>query len=227
MIVHATSDIHSPENLPLFLRSLEKTSTTPEVFLLAGDIVDRNNVMALKPVYEALRKRFSSTKIVAVFGNEEYRGYEKLYETLYKDVHWLNDSYIALNNGELCIVGTRGALDKPTVWQIKHMPGIEKYYRELPYKIAKMCEGLRETGCRKIILLSHYGVTSKNLAGERRESYQYLACTIFDRVLDKSLVDLVVHGHVHLGRIEIVEVNGVPVYNVALPARQKIVEIVV
>ncbi|MEM1618380.1 MAG: metallophosphoesterase [Desulfurococcaceae archaeon] len=226
MIIHATSDIHSPENLPLFLRALERTSSIPEVFILVGDIVERNNVMAFKPVYEALRKRFPSAKIIAVFGNEEYRGYEKLYEGLYRDILWLNDSYTVLNNNELCIVGTRGALDKPTSWQAKHVPGIEKYYRELPYRIVKMCEELRKTkNCKKIVLLSHYGVTSKNLLGEKQEAYPYLACSAFDRIINRNIVDMVIHGHVHLGRIELVYVNGVPVYNVALPARQKIVEI--
>ncbi|MEM1713717.1 MAG: metallophosphoesterase [Desulfurococcaceae archaeon] len=225
MIIHATSDIHSPENLPLFLRALERTSSIPDVFLLVGDVVERNNVMALKPVYDALRKRFPSTKIIAVFGNEEYRGFEKLYVQMYKEVTWLNDEYIVLDNKEICIIGTRGALDKPTMWQARNIPGIEKYYFQLPFKIEQMAIELRKLGCRRIILLSHYGVTHRNLAGEREESYPYLACSRFERIIKRDLFDIVIHGHVHMGIIELITIRNVPVYNVSLPARRKLVEI--
>ncbi|MGC8982778.1 MAG: metallophosphoesterase family protein [Desulfurococcaceae archaeon] len=225
MIIYATSDIHSPLYTPLFIEALNRTSGTPDIFLLVGDLVEKNNVMAFKQIYEALKRKFPSTAIVAVFGNEEYRGYEKLYETLYKDVTWLNDNYVALRDKELCIVGTRGGLDKPTTWQAKHMPGIERYYRELPFKIVNMCRELRKSGCKKILLASHYGVTDKNLVGEDPKTYPYLACTAFSKLISREVVDLVIHGHIHLGRLERVEVNGVPVYNVALPARKKIVEL--
>lgn len=225
MIIHATSDIHSPENLQLFLAALGAVKSTPEVFLLAGDLVYKNKVTEFMPVYETLRKKFPKARIIAVFGNEEYKGYEKLYETLYSGVTWLNDSFVEVGNKELCIVGTRGALDKPTNWQLRNMPGIERYYRELPYRIASICENLRKAGCRKIILLTHYGVTDKNLIGEKPEIHPYLACTAFGKILRKELVDIVVHGHVHHGLIEVVEVNRVPIYNVALPARRKIVEL--
>lgn len=225
MIIHATSDIHSPENLELFLTALESVKTIPEVFLLAGDLVYKNKVTEFKPVYEALRKKFSKVRIIAVYGNEEYKGYEKLYESLYSDVIWLNDSFVEIDDKELCVVGTRGALDKPTNWQLKNIPGIEKYYRELPYKIAKICDNLRKSGCKKIVLLSHYGVTDKNLIGEKPEVYPYLACKTFSKILRRELVDVVIHGHVHQGLFEVVEVNGIPIYNVALPARKRIVEL--
>lgn len=225
MLIYASSDIHSPQYLKEFIAALSNLSETPDVFLLAGDVVDKNNIMAFKYVYEVLKKKFPSVTIVATFGNEEYRGYEKLYEALYKDITWLNDSYVVLFNGDLCIYGTRGALDKPTTWQARNIPGIERYYKELPYRVAKSCEELRKNGCKKIILLSHYGVTRANLVGEKESTYPFLACTAFSRIIRRDIVDLVVHGHVHLGKLEVVYVNNVPVYNVALPARSKVVEI--
>lgn len=225
MDIVATSDVHSPEYLPLYLDALRRVSIEPELVLFAGDVVDKNKVLMFKPVYEATRKMFPEAKVVAVFGNEEYRGYERLYEQLYKDVTWLNDSYIVLYEGKLCIIGTRGGLDKPTPWQLHHIPGIDKYYAELPIKVEQIAIELRKNGCKRVLLLSHYGVTRKNLSGEKQEAYPYLACSKFERIIRKELIDIVVHGHVHLGTLEVVYLRDVPVYNVSLPARKKLVEI--
>ncbi|MEM0045357.1 MAG: metallophosphoesterase [Desulfurococcaceae archaeon] len=225
MLILATSDVHSPEYLPLYLDALRNTLTEPEVVLFAGDMVDKNKVLMFKRVYEATKRRFPSAPVIATFGNEEYRGYEKLYEQLFKDITWLNDSYTKLCEGELCIIGTRGGLDKPTTWQTRNIPGIEKYYIELPFKVEQMALELRRAGCKKIILLSHYGVTRKNLIGEKQEVYPYLASSRFERILRKELIDMVIHGHVHMGSLEVVHVRDVPVYNVSLPARRKLVEV--
>jgi predicted phosphodiesterase len=225
MIIVSTSDVHSPENLPLFLEALKNTTSEPDLVIFAGDMVDKNKVFMLKPVVEATLKRFPKSKIIAIFGNEEYRGYEKLYISLYKEVTWLNDDYIVLGDNELCIIGTRGALDKPTTWQMKNIPDIQKIYSELPYRIEKMALELRGHGCKKIILVSHYGVTRKNLVGEKEEIYPYLACTKFEKIIRREVFDVVIHGHVHLGAYEVVYIRDVPVYNVSLPARRKLVEL--
>lgn len=225
MIILSTADVHSPENLKLFIEAVDKSSSTPDVILFAGDMVDKNKIFMYKPVIETIRKKYTESRIIAVFGNEEYRGYEKLYMQVYRDITWLHDNYISLNNNEMCIIGTRGALDKPTTWQARNVPGIEKYYTTLPYKIEQMAVELRNSGCRKIILLTHYGVTYKNLSGEKQESYPYLACSKFERVIRKEIIDLVVHGHVHLGTVELVYIRDTPVFNVSLPARKRLVEI--
>jgi len=225
MIALATSDVHSPENLPLYLEALKNVTVEPDLILFAGDMVDKNRVSMLKPVHEATKKKFPKAQIIATFGNEEYRGYEKLYEQLYKDIVWLNDSYVKLFNGEICIIGTRGGLDKPTTWQARNIPGIEKYYIELPLKLEQMALMLRQNECKKILLLSHYGVTRRNLLGEKQEAYPYLASSRLERIIRKEIVDLVIHGHVHMGVLEVIYVREVPVYNVSLPARKKLIEI--
>ncbi|MEM2025280.1 MAG: metallophosphoesterase [Desulfurococcaceae archaeon] len=224
MIIVATSDVHSPEHLQLYLELIKNTNLDPQVVLFAGDMVDKNKVLAFKPIYEATRKKFPSARIISVFGNEEYRGFEKLYEEMYRDVIWLNDSYAKLQE-DVCIIGTRGALDRPTTWQARNIPGIEKYYRELPCMVEKLAIELRQGACKKIILVSHYGVTHLNLVGERKESYPYLASTRFESILKGELVDLVIHGHIHMGKLDVVNIRGIPVYNVSLPARRKLVEV--
>lgn len=225
MLILATSDVHSPENLPLFLEALNRIDAKPDIIVFAGDMVKKNNIVALRPVINAVKQKFPGSRVVSVFGNEEFLGYEELYMSVYREITWLNENYLKVELGEeeVCIIGTRGALDKLTTWQQKKMPLLEKKYRELPDIIEKMAQQLRFSGCRKIILVSHYGVTYKNLVGEDPNIYPYLACTRLERILERGLVDLVIHGHAHKGSIEIMNVYGVPVYNVSLPARRKLV----
>ncbi|MCC6034304.1 MAG: metallophosphoesterase [Desulfurococcaceae archaeon] len=225
MLILATSDVHSPENLQLFLESLNNVSTTPQLVVFAGDMVKRNNIVALRPIINAVKQKLPESKIISIFGNEEFLGYEELYMSVYKEITWLNDNYlkIELSGEELCIIGTRGALDKLTSWQQRKMPLLEKRYKELPGKIGKIARELRVSGCNKIILVSHYGVTYKNLSGEDPSIYPYLACSRFEHIMEEGLVDIIIHGHAHRGVIEVMNIHNVLVYNVSLPARRKLV----
>jgi len=225
VLILATSDVHSPENLQLFLSCLNQVKVEPHIAVFAGDMVKRNNIVALRPVINALKEKFPNIRIISIFGNEEFLGYEDLYMSVYREVTWLNNSYLNVkyNGEEFCIIGTRGALDKLTTWQQHKMPLLEKRYRELPGIIEKIARQLRASNCSKIILVSHYGVTYKNLIGEDPNAYPYLACSRLEQIIEKRLVDLVIHGHAHKGALEVIDLHGVPVYNVSLPARHKLV----
>lgn len=224
----ATADIHSPEYLHLFLQSLNRVLSTPDIIVLAGDLVKKNNVYAFRPVYDALTKKFPGTPIIAVFGNEEYRGFEEKYLELYQEIRWLNDEYIilTLKNMRVGIIGTRGALDRPTPWQSKNILGIHRYYLELPRRIDRMAKKLRSEGIEHLILLTHYGVTYKNLRGEPEKVWPYLASSRIEKVLLENRFDIVIHGHAHNAVIDRIEIDSVEIYNVSLPARKKIVEII-
>lgn len=224
----ATADIHSPKYLQLFLQSLNKISSMPDIIVLAGDLVEKNNVYALRPVYNALTEKFPGKPIIAVFGNEEYRGFEEKYLELYRGIKWLNDEYtvLTLKNTRIGIIGTRGALDRPTFWQSKNIPGIHLYYLELPRKIDRMAKKLRSKGIEHLILLTHYGVTYKNLRGEPEKIWPYLASSRIEKVLLENRFDIVIHGHAHNAVFDKIEIDSVEIHNVSLPARRKIVEII-
>jgi len=223
----ATADIHSPRYLALFMKSFKEINVDPDLIILAGDLVEKNNVSALKPVYEFLLGKYSGKPIVAVYGNEEFRGYEYRYKELYREFIWLNDEYIVLNIKEqkVAVIGTRGALDKPTTWQARNIPGIYQYYSELPAKIAKLIDEARGKGVDTIILVSHYGVTYKDLDGEPRSIWPHLACSRFEKIIVSKEIDLVIHGHAHNGLKELVYIGKTPVYNVSLPARGRVMYI--
>lgn len=223
IVLAAVADVHSPRYLSLYRRALEELNTKPDLMVWAGDMVDRNSIGMLKPVLEITRRRLGDIEIVAVYGNEEYRGYEDRYRKLYPGIKWVNDEYIVLEikGIRLGLIGTRGALDKPTPWQEKNIPGIQEYYQKLPSRIKEIAENIRGE-VDQLVLVTHYGVTYKNLVGEPRRIWPYLASRSMEKIISPRLFNTIIHGHAHNGGIEKTMVNNVPVYNVSLPARKRI-----
>ncbi len=226
VVIAATADIHSPRFLSLFIDALSKYSGDPDIVVLAGDLVDKNQVKMLKPVYDRLLERFPDKPLIAVYGNEEYRGYEEEYRKLYPRFRWLDDEYLILDirGVKTAIIGTRGALDKPTSWQSRNMPWIVNYYRNLPVKINNLINEAREKGAEIIVLITHYGVVYDTLIGEPRRIWRYLASRKMGEIVTGK-VDLVIHGHAHNSVKVKTVINNTLIYNVALPANKSIVEI--
>jgi len=221
----ASADIHAPRFEKIFVKSVEEITVSPDLIVLAGDLVDKNNALALKNIYNLLTEKFKDKPVVAIYGNEEYRGFEDKYRELYSKFAWLNDEYLVLNVKEykIGVIGTRGALDKPTSWQSRNLPGIREYYEALPAKISQLVDEVRSTGVDVVIFISHYGVTFRNLEGEPRSIWPYLACSKLEEVIFSKNIDLVIHGHAHNGLREVTYIGSTPVYNVSLPARGRVV----
>ncbi len=224
VVLAATADIHSPRYISLYRSCLEKLEDRPKLVVFVGDIVEKNNISAARLVFDVTKCVLGSIEVVACFGNEEYRGFEDRYRELYPWVKWVDDEAVVveIDGVRIGFIGTRGALDKPTPWQQKNIPNIANYYRELPEKIRELAINVRDK-VDYLVLISHYGVTYKTLIGEPRRIWVYLASKSMESIIKPSLFDLVLHGHAHNSTIDMVYVNNVPVYNVSLPSRKRIV----
>ncbi len=222
----ATADIHSPKYLPLFKRALENLNEEVDLFLLAGDLVEKNNYQALKEVVSLIKSKLGNIPLIACFGNEEYRGFEEKYKSLYKEIIWIDDYYYIteIKGLKIGIIGSRGALDRPTSWQRRNMPWIINYYRELPRKLEELAKKIKDK-TDVLILLIHYGVTYKNLLGEPRTIWPYLASKRVEEIIIKGYFDIVIHGHAHNAVIEKTTINSTEIYNVSLPGRKKLVKL--
>jgi len=218
----AIADIHSPRYLHLFIASLSKVEPPVDLMILAGDAIDRGKVEAFKPVLEALNKirRNTESPIIAVFGNEEYFDKEKEFYKLYPEVVWLNDSQhkLELHGVKLCIVGSRGILQKPTAWQSKHIPGIHDLYRRRLIILRDLLRECRNYGIT--ILVTHYASSFATVYGEPPMIYSYLGYPFIESLQNDEKPYLAIHGHAHNSKRLRAFVNGVEVHNVALPARR-------
>ncbi|MGC8620395.1 MAG: metallophosphoesterase family protein [Caldisphaera sp.] len=221
----ATSDIHSPIYFDLFFTSLNKIDEIPCIFLLAGDIINKGKIENARPVFDLINNKFPEVKVIAVFGNDEYSEIWDELRKKYSNVTWLLDEYIVVecNKTKIAIVGTPGAIDKPTKWQLTHINGIQNYYQN---RVNKIKELLIEAKGKsdKVILLSHYGLSSLTLKGEKPFAYSQLYSSKMEKIISEIRPDVAIHGHAHKGK-KFAILNNVPIYNVAIPLVKEVVKI--
>lgn len=222
----AVSDVHSPRYLMEFIAALNRRRgecSSVDLVVFAGDMVYKGRVEALKPVLEAIRSACGEKPIAAVFGNEEFIGLEERFRRMYPEVAWLDDEkrVFELGGVRLAVVGTRGSLERPTRWQRAKMPWIARVYRERLSRIeALLREARREADT--VILVSHYALTWRTLEGEPRSIWPEMGHRGFEEVIRRTRPDAAIHGHAHKSRVLETRIDGVPVYNVAFPARRDV-----
>ncbi len=220
----ATADVHSPKYLGLYLESLRAVDTSVDAVIWAGDMIYRGRVEALREVLEATKREFPDTPIIAVFGNEEYWGLEEKLRKAYPEVTWLDDELAVINvKGavKLGVVGTRGALDRPTRWQRTHMPHLWRVYSERPKKIESLVQKAKSKASL-VIVVSHYALAQANLEGEPRSIWPELGSRQMEEAIRRSKPDAGIHGHAHNSKNLETRVDGVPVYNVSIVARKSV-----
>jgi len=226
MLFAATSDVHSPRYFLEFAAALGRhrdECSRVKLFIFAGDMVEKGNVAALRPVIKAVRGNCPSARIVAVFGNEEYMDREHEFVRNYPEIVWLNDSYMTLEYGDMrvAVYGTRGAIDKPTTWQARHIPNIRRIYAERVRKLREQVLRLKRQGFNVIVVM-HYAPTTLTIEGEDPRIWPYLASHAMEEAIRETQPDIVVHGHAHHAkRLEAVIGRSI-VVNVAFPARRDI-----
>jgi len=223
----AFSDVHAPRYLPLFIASLNSIlNYAPDIIIMAGDIIDHGRANALLNVINPLTKKFLNIPIIAVFGNEEYFDIEEKLINDYTQVTWLNDSLLTLTIKDLkiCIVGSRGVLEKPTPWQRKNIEGIEYIYKRR-IEILKNLLTKAKQKCEVVILVTHYAPTFVTVRGEPFPTYPYLGSRSLEKVIRETQIDLAIHGHAHNSHVLEASFGVTKVYNVALPARKDLTKI--
>ncbi len=224
MRVAAVGDIHGRENLAAFSADLDRLEP-PDLFLLAGDLTDRDDVEAFGEVVDAVRARIACPTY-AVFGNNEYERSHDAYRARAAGIAFLRDeaATVRVAGREVRLVGSTGSLDRPTWWQRTNLPGIARVYDERVATIDRLLEG---GGFR--ILLTHYPPTHATMGGEKEAWRPELGSTKLETVIARHRPDVVVHGHIHKGIPRatlsagqpMIEDFGsrdpIPVHNVAYP----------
>jgi len=221
MLIAATSDIHSPMYYENFVRALDFFQAKPDLFLLAGDIVDRGNIEEYRKILNAFFGKISCP-IIACFGNSEFgkETTDRIKEK-YKEIIFLEDEAIEISVGDkkVGIVGSKGSLDRPTYWQSKNLPGIEEEYARRIEKVKKLILELKSD--LKVFLV-HYSPTYKILEGENINAYPELGSEEMEKALLEAKPNLVICGHAHKGRKQ-AWIDSIPLFNVGLMLNGKIV----
>ena len=212
MLVAATGDVHHPTYTNLLKSSINSTGT-PDLFLIAGDVLKPGDPSDYVEIISIIRKDISCP-LVASFGNTEFQEDRPRIRTGNPGVVFLDDEAVVLEISGLrvLVVGSTGSLERPTSWQKRNIPHITDIYRARIETIASL---LRKEADLKI-LLTHYAPTYLTLEGETRSSYPWMGTRRFESVITEITPSVVVHAHAHRGTCRAM-LEGVPIINVSLP----------
>jgi len=231
--IAAVGDVHGHEGIDALRSDLERLGPT-DLFLLAGDTTDRNNLEAFEAVLRAIRE-WVRAPLAAVFGNNEYEPDHPTYVARFADaygVRFLQDesAVFGSDGGRVRLVGSTGSLDRPTWWQRRNLPHLADVYR----RRIELLDGLL-AGDEARVLLTHYPPTYVTMGGEKEQWRPELGCKALEAVLLRRRPTLVIHGHIHKGipfaelrassvRLEDFEdpSASVPIHNVAYPVRRAV-----
>jgi len=228
--VLATSDIHVPRFASAFLASMEtvRQEGAPDLLLIAGDLVSKGDPSALGSFLDQLRG-FYAGPIVSCQGNEEYEErLDDIRAASAGQIEWLLDEVkvYEVNGFKLAVYGSKGALERPTFWQRTHTPNAWKARMAQISLMRSRLERLRETDAQLRVVLTHYSPTRATMVGEREKMWPEMGYPGFEEDMKQGGFDLWIHGHVHRGQLESVQVGSIVVYNVAFPARKRPVWVV-
>lgn len=216
----AVADVHSPRYFEEFVKDLAEHEQ-PDVFLFAGDMINRGNAEEYMNVLDAIEKTLgSSFPIVGCFGNEEYNEVRKDIVSIVGDRMILLDEksvILEFDGLKLGIVGTQGSLDKATSWQRRNIPRIKGVFERRAKRAASLLKKMKGK-VDHCILLMHYSPCLETCEGEETRAFSWLGSRKFYAVVVEHQPDLVIHGHVHNATRHEVKIGPSIVRNVALPA---------
>ncbi len=216
----AVADVHSPRFLEEFVKDLAKRNA-PDVFLFAGDMINRGNAEEYTTVLNVIEKVLgSSFPIIGCFGNEEYSEVRKEIISIVGDrVLFLDEkSYVLESNDiKVGIVGTQGSLDKATSWQRRNIPSVKGVFERRAKRAASLLKKMKGKVDHRILLM-HYSPCLETCEGEDSRAFSWLGSRKFYTVVVEHQPELVIHGHVHNSTRHEVKIGSSLIRNVALPA---------
>jgi Icc-related predicted phosphoesterase len=210
--IAAVADIHSPRFFTEFEKSLKRV-LKPDIFLLAGDIVNRGKADEYPLVVDAIERLHGEVPIVACFGNEEYtESRDEIISLVGNRVIFLDGSTTTLKvaGHKLGIVGTSVILDCSL-----DISEIRAFFENRADRVSHLLRDARKSS-DKLVLLMHYSPLEENT-----QSFSWWV----NRAVDEIRPTLIVHGHIHDSEEKKVVIGPTSVYNVALPAVGSITEL--
>ncbi|MGD9395084.1 MAG: metallophosphoesterase [Candidatus Thorarchaeota archaeon] len=223
----AVADVHSPRYLDEFAESLAQHEQ-PDVFLLAGDMINRGNAEEYTNVLDTIEKVLGADfPVIGCFGNEEYSEVRKEIISIVGDrMIFLDEKSTILetNSLKVGIVGTQGSLDKATSWQRRNIPSVKGVFKRRAKRAASLLKKMKDKVDHRILLM-HYSPCLETCEGEDTKAFSWLGSRKFYRVVVEHQPDLVIHGHVHNSTRHEVAIGTAIVRNVSFPAVGSITEL--
>jgi Icc-related predicted phosphoesterase len=221
--IAAAGDIHCSErNRAAVSAAFDEAEQEADLILLAGDLTTYGDPKQAAVLADICRGR--DVPVVAVLGNHDWH------------MNRCDAVAAALEEGGICVLersstirdvrgtrvgiaGTKGFVGGFPDSELPDFgePLLRAVYADTTAEVAALdrgLEGIRD--CPLRIALLHYAPTTTTLEGEPRVIWAFLGSDRLATPIARHRPDLVLHGHAHAGTFE-GAIDGVPVYNVAVP----------
>lgn len=224
--IAAIGDMHLKTEFPPDLaESLLGIAQRADVLVIAGDITDQGRLPEVELAADVFRDL--NLPIVAVLGNHDRRC---LRRTAFRRI--LEKAGVTLLDGQSmtlpklnagCTVGFAGVggygggfwpNEGPAGPSFRISQAVAIRARREAARLEQAIESLH-TDVKVVVM--HYSPTATTLGDEPPVKYWMLGNSELAKVIDRHDIDLVIHGHAHLGNTHGHTLGGTPVRNVAVP----------
>jgi Icc-related predicted phosphoesterase len=229
----ATGDLHirTGDPGPVAPR-LRAAARGADVLLIAGDITDHGRIAEAERARELLIG--IEVPILAVLGNHDLRSIRRL---AFRQI--LERPGVTVLDGSSAVITTECGLRIGFVgvpgcgggfWPAEDPEAIHaRAWNALAVRQRREAAKLDAALCNLVadvrIVLMHFAPTPSTLGSEPGAKYWMLGNGELGRVIDRHHVDLVIHGHAHLGSKAGRTALGTPVRNVAFPVNKDVVHL--
>ncbi len=219
--IAAVGDLHIRAGVPLGMADeLLALGDQADVLVLAGDITDGGRIPEVEAAADLLRP--VGLPIVAVLGNHDRRC---LRRTAFRRI--LESAGVTLLDGEATVldIGVRlgfagvggygGGFWPDEGPALPHHRAAQALAVRARREAVRLDQALCQLDAKVKIVVMHYAPTTSTLGSEPSIKYWMLGNIELAHVIDRHDVDLVIHGHAHLGNTYGQTTGGTPVRNVA------------
>jgi Icc-related predicted phosphoesterase len=224
--IGAIGDLHLHDEIPAQLtREMRAVDSRVDLVVIAGDITDGGRLPEGQLAYELLCE--IKTPMIAVLGNHDRRGprrvaLRKLIESagvkLLDGDAYMHDLPDGRRIGVAGVGGYGGGFwpeETPDIPGARLSKAVGVRARREAARLESALNVLARQQLDAVIVLLHYAPTTSTLGDEPLLKYWMLGNSLLGRVIDQHNVDLVIHGHAHLGNEYGQTPGGTPVRNVA------------
>jgi Icc-related predicted phosphoesterase len=203
------------------LASCAQLSESADLLLLAGDLTETGHPAEAALLAEGL----SGVRIpkVAVLGNHDYHQDRQAEITAVLEQSGVSVlegdvEEVTVRNTRVGIAGVKGfggGFPRAMLFEFGE-PEMKAFVRHTRSSAAMLESALGRLDTDVRIALLHYSPIEQTLVPDSIGMYPFLGSYLFGEVVDRSEVDLVIHGHAHDGSEKGTTPGGIPVRNAAM-----------
>lgn len=227
--IAAIADLHirTRDDLSYLRDAFHDVQSAADILLIAGDLTEMGRLAEMELLVEVLAD--VTVPIFVTFGNHDRRGMrrsalKKILRGAGAIVLEGSGAIATMPNGATIgiagVTGTGGGF-KPYEEEFgrgaRFTRTVMVKSRRESARLRKTLKELRAQDPGTIVVMSHFSPTASTLVGEPPLKYWMLGNALLGQTIDEFDVDLVIHGHAHLGIETGSTEAGTPVLNVALP----------